>query len=155
MDAKGLRRWIKTALPGEPKIYHAGLLSADRVKNPVLDELAQTIAVLQETRFLAASQYRQATPIRDVWVYVVTRTGHGYAPNGLITGKISAREYSAIYAIINRDPDISVARAIRDACNISDTEANAILARMRARNLVTIDDGTKPKITDAAIRLVT
>lgn len=148
-------RWLKSAAAGERKIYHAGLLASDRATDPELSELADTIMVLQGTEYVAAGQYRQELPITTVSVYTVTRTGRGYAPSGLLTGKLAVHEYMALDAVLRRDAHISASRAIRDACGITDDEATGILATLRDRGLVEDATGKGVTLSQSAISMMT
>jgi hypothetical protein len=154
-DPTSLIRWLKTAAPGEQKIYHAGMLAADRIETPDLDDLARLVAILSETGFLHASQYRQELPLLTVSVYVATRTGKGYAPSGLISGKLLPLEFEALKAVLQRDADISVTRAVRDALSTNDASANAIIAALKAKGLIQDAPGKGFALSKAAIDLMT
>jgi hypothetical protein len=148
-------RWLRSAVPGECKIYHAGMLASDRIGDADLSDLADTIMVLQGTEYVSISQYRQDLPITRLTVYTVTRTGRGYAPSGLETGKLAVREYMALDAVLRRDAHVSAARAIRDACGITDDEAAAILLALRTRGLIEDASGKGVTLSQAAIRMMT
>lgn len=154
MDTAGLRRWLRAAVAGEQKIYHAGLLAADRVQWPDLNDLADTIMVLQETGFVTASQYREQLPMDNIWVYLVTRTGKGYAPVGLMSGKLTARDFIALNAVLHREPSMSATRAVNDACGLNDTDAAKILSDLRERSLIEDAPGKGIAITKAAVALM-
>lgn len=155
MDTASLRRWLRSAVAGEQKIYHAGLLAHDRNLYPELNSLADTIMVLQETGYVAASQYRQQLPMDSLWVYLVARTGKGYAPSGVMSGKLPARDFIALQAVLHREPSMSATRVVRDACGLNDDEAAKVLADLRERGLIEDAPGKGITITKAAIALMT
>lgn len=154
LDTPGLRRWLRGAQPGDSKIYHAGHLASDREEFPELDAMARMVSILSETKFVAISQYRQNFPIMNLWVYNVTRTGVGYAPAGLMSGAISPRDYTALHAALNRDADMSITRAVRDAMPTSDILAGALVKDLQQRGLIEDAKGKGFAITPAAVSLM-
>lgn len=158
-DPKSLITWARNAMPGEFVVYHAGSLVVDRQHDTVLNTLADTVHVLQETGFLSATQKRYYLLIVDVWAYVATRTGRGYAPAGLMSRKITSHEWRALKAIRDRDADISAIRAIRDAVSAclasSDDIATGIFDGLRDKKLVTEAPGKGWTLSPAGVRAMT
>lgn len=151
-----LMRWAVTAYKGEFVVYHAGSLVLDRISDPVLNQMADTVHVLQETGFISASAKRMYLQIMDVWAYIATRTGSGYAPAGLVSRKINSSEWRSLKAIRDRDADISAIRAIRDAVSSnmtsSDEVATEIFEGLRAKKLITEAPGKGWTLTQTGIR---
>lgn len=154
-----LCKWAKEAQPGEFVVYHAGTLSIDRQDDENLNLLADTVHLFQETSFLAATSKRTFLQIMDVWAYTATRTGRGYAPSAVLNQKLTSFEWRALRAIRDRDPDISVTRAIRDALSAAistaDTEANNILDTLRERKLVVEASGKGWELSKAGLAALT
>lgn len=154
-----LLRWAITACKGEFVVYHAGSLVLDRQTDQVLNEMADTVHVLQQTGFLTASQKRWNLLIVDVWAYIATRTGSGYAPTGLVARKINSSEWRSLKAIRDRDADISAIRAIRDAVSSnmtsSDEIATEIFDGLRAKKFITEAPGKGWTLTQTGIRAMT
>lgn len=152
-------KWAKTACKGEFVVYHAGSLVLDRIHDQTLNQLADTVHVFQETGFISASAKRMFLQIMDVWAYTAHRTGHGYAPTGMITRKINSSEWRSLQAIRDRDADISAIRAIRDAVSSnmtsSDEVATEIFEGLRAKKLITEAPGKGWTLTQTGIRAMT
>lgn len=125
-----LYRWLKTAQRDDWFVYHAGNLAHDRLLNPDLSDLADLILLLTDFGYLTTTQHRRYLFIMDVFVYVATRTGNGYCPPALITGKLTSHEFRALRAVRDRDADISVIRAVRDALSASQTSSDLLATRM-------------------------
>lgn len=156
---KQLCKWAKDAQPGEFVIYHAGTLSLDRQRDSMLNLLADTVHLLQETNFVSATSRRTFLQIMDVWAYTATRTGRGFAPASILDQKLTSFEWRALRAIRDRDPDISATRAIRDALSAAistaDTEATKILETLQERKLVIEAAGKGWELSKAGLAALT
>lgn len=154
-----LCKWAGSACRGEFVIYHAGSLTLDRTTDQSLNQLADTIHILQETGFVTASQKRFHLQITDVWAYIATRTGRGYAPSGLLSRKITSFEWRALKAVRDRDADISVTRAIRDAVSStlisSDDLATEIFDTILAKKLIAEAPGKGWTLSQSGLRAMT
>ena len=140
-DAKTVQefvKWARAAIYGDFCVYHIGSLSADRIKNPDLSALADTVLLLQDTGFVIATQHRR--DVSDQTRYMATRTGRGYAPRSIMTGEISAGEWRILDAINGARHGKSITRVIRDTlATSSDAAARAVLEKLKARGWVEED----------------
>ena len=158
-DTKGFCRWLKSAKEGQTCVYHAGNLSLDRSLDPFLNELADTVMLVQETGGIITKQWRQYLPITDLWCYVAIRTRNGFVPKSIQSQKITALDYRAMRAIRDRDADISASRAIRDAISASwsssDTFAKQILTALKDQGFLEEAPGKGWQLSAAGLRMMT
>lgn len=158
-DVRGFLRWFKAARAGDTCLYHAGNLATDRAKDGHLNDLADTVMLLNETGAVRASQYRQYLFIMDVWSYIAIRANGGYIPKDIVTGKITSREWRALRAVRDRDADISATRAIRDALSASwlssDATAKDLLQSLAERKLVEEAPSKGWQLTKIGLRAMT
>jgi hypothetical protein len=158
-DSAGFCKWLKSALPGELRIYHAGNLGVDRVDDQELNVLADLVLLMTELGAVTTTQYRQYLNIIDVWVYVAVRRRGGLLPKAIVNRSLTSIEYRALRAIRDRDADISAARAIRDALSStltsSDVEAHRILEGLKARNFVEEAPGKGWQLSAPGLRVMT
>jgi hypothetical protein len=132
-DARGFCIWAATAPPRDFVIYHIGNLVSDRMVNKAVHDLAETVLLLQETKFVIGSQHPLRLAVLDGWSYVATRTGGGWAPKSLLHSRITATQYRALWALRNRDAAVSATRTIRDALSVPEINAGKILDDLKDR----------------------
>lgn len=147
-------RWAKVAKYGDFCVYHEGHLSADRTENPVLNSIAETVLLLQDTGWVYASQNRMFTDIGNA--YFATRSGKGFAPRSVMSRDITAAEYRTLYAINSKQSGVSIVRVIRDSLSTSsDARAERVLRQLRSDGWVEpVDTGKGWKITDVGRKLL-
>lgn len=134
-----LRRWARSANPGDTCVYHEGLIGLDRREDPDLSERADLALLLAMTDWLIVSQPRPPSAGPGVFAYLATRTGRGWAPRHVMSGMIAPADWHALRAVFERDTRVSARRSIRIAMGVSDAAADQILAGLRRRNLVAQD----------------
>jgi hypothetical protein len=135
-DTPSFCRWVARARARDTVVYHIGNLGPDRLESDPLHQLAETILLLQETGYIVGAQHRTRIATIDGWTYLATRTGGGWAPGSVLSGRIDAMLFRALAAIRDRDADISAGRAVRNALSIPDNAANSILERLKAQQWV-------------------
>lgn len=135
-DATSLTRWAAKAMAGEPVTYHIGSMAADRAASPALHLLAETVMVLVEASYLAASQTVMRLPTGSATWYVATRTGRGRAPRSIMFDQCDAFTYRALQAVRERPADLSAAHAIRETLGCPDRLAADYLALLYARKWI-------------------
>jgi hypothetical protein len=123
-------RWAKRASAGEWCVYHVGRLAIDRRGNPDLDRLAATVAILTTTRWVNAAQYQDASGETSIYTYYAMRTTEGYAPRHLLNGDVTAEQWRALQAVLNRPLHLSAIRAIRDDGVPNETRAIRLMSDM-------------------------
>ena len=135
-STEGFLRWLSTSTMGDWCVYHVGHIGLDRTEDPDLNERAALVLVLADLDFVNSSIARPPFADQEIFAYVATRTGRGYAPRSLIAGDITAHLYLALRAVQHRAADLSAARAIRDGLAVSEAVAARFLADLAARGLV-------------------
>lgn len=129
--------WAKDAPAGDWCQYHVGQLGIDRSRSKPLNELAETVMLLQDYGYVRASQMRLPHDVDGNAAYLATRTGTGYPPALIIECQIGAIDFRALLAIKRRAADQSAARALRYALALPERGAIAMLNSLSARGMVT------------------
>ncbi|MEM8976288.1 MAG: hypothetical protein AAGD43_29840 [Pseudomonadota bacterium] len=146
--------WASRAAYGDFCVYHEGHLSADRVNNKDLDGLANTVALLAVTQFVHSTQAR-IDEVRGR-AYMATRSGRGYVPQGLLSGKITSGDYQFLAAIADKDRGISAVRIIRGLLGEgADQNAIRVLDQLAEKGLVARDTVYGWEVTTEARLLMT
>lgn len=135
-DITALCGWASTAPAGDFVVYHVGNLGRDRVENPALHQLAETVHLMQECGWVVGSSVPLHLAGFMGTSYGVTRTGRGFLPREVLHQRLTAAEWYALRAVRDRDPDYSAVRAIRDALSCSENHAADLMALLYARGLV-------------------
>lgn len=158
-DVRMFCGWFRSARAGDVCFYHAGNLALDRARDEDLANLADTVSLLNDGGAISLRQFRRHLPLADVWVYVAQRNQGGHAPAALISGKITSVDFRALRAVRDRDADISVTRAIRDAISASsissDDLAASVFNSLRDRKLVEEAPGKGWQISRAGLKAMT
>lgn len=123
-----LRVWAAGARPREFVTYHVGNLAADRADNPVLNDMAELVRLLQETGWLMQSTKSVKLAAIRGHAYFATRTGGGFAPRCILFGDMTPRQWRALKAVRDRIGYQSAHRAIRDELATSEDDAADMLA---------------------------
>lgn len=156
-----LTGWSRQAASGDRRIYHMGSLARDRRVSDILNGLADTALLLCETRYLRLQQRRMdlSTPEDDRWVYLAVRSGTGYAPLAVVSLKITSFEWRALRAVRDREPGISVTRAIRDALVYptltSFDVARSMIELLQQRQLIRSATGKGWELSPAGLEALT
>jgi len=155
-DAAALCQWVAAAPAGDFVVYHIGNLVMDRLSNPVLHDLAETVFLLADSGYVIGAQY----PIRLAGImgatYTATRTGRGRAPQSVLHRRITAQTWRALQAVHHRDSWMSAHRGIRDALSCPDDMAADILAHLHASGwVVEASEGKGWVLSPDGIRMLT
>lgn len=155
-DAAHFCQWAAGAPPGDFVVYHIGNLGKDRIGNPTLHELADTVLLLSESGFVLGAQYPISLAGISGASYAATRTGRGWAPQSILHRRLSAQTWRALYAVHHRDSWMSAQRGIRDTLSCPDDIAADILAHLHASGwVVEASEGKGWVLSPAGIRMLT
>lgn len=153
-NSKALCIWAASAAPADFAIYHIGELGRDRITNPVLHELAETVLILSETGFIISTQYPMQLASLTGWSYVATRRRGGWAPRSILNSQITAAQYRALNAVRRRDAAMSAPRAVRDALSCPDDVAADMLAFLHLNGWVEEAPGKGWAVSPAGLRML-
>lgn len=144
-DTAGFLAWVNRATRGEFSVYHTGNLSADRLTDPVVDELACLVLLLHDTGWVNAIQCRQS--VAYDMDYLAVRTGSGVLPRSIATRAITATDYRVLSGLMtySQAPNaMSMQRAIRGILpTCSEGAAQALFKRLKDDGLVEPREGNR------------
>ena len=146
--------WAAGAPPRDFTVYHIGNLSRDRTSNPALNDLAETVAVLQRTGYVIGSQIPITLPTVTGMSYVATRTGGGWAPQSVLHSRLSAIQFVALCAVRDRDAAQSVTRSIRDALSCQERMSVILFNGLVVKGLVEEADGKGWQVSDSGKKML-
>lgn len=153
-DAKSFCTWAAGATAGDFAMYHIGELGRDRLSNPALHELAETVLILCETRYVVSAQH----PIRlahiNGWSYIATRARGGWAPRAILHRDLNSTQFRALMAVRHRDAAMSANRAVRDALSCPDGAANDMLTYLHMSGWVEEAPGKGWNLSAAGLRML-
>jgi len=142
--------WVHTSSTSEVCYYHFGSLLTDSISEHVAQKRAYTM-LLADFGALTLRQRRVSEGINH---YYAIRTSEPlrYMPQNVLTGTVSADEYSAVVAIAERQSAKSVARSIRDALGVTDDVASQIRNGFIRKGWLT--NGRPPQLTELGLSVL-
>lgn len=153
-SARALCIWAASAPPADFAIYHIGELGRDRIANPVLHELAETVLILTETGYILSAQHPISLANITGWSYVATRARGGWAPQSILNSRLTAAQYRALNAVRRRDAAMSAPRAVRDALSCPDDVAADMLAYLHLNGWVAEAPGKGWAVSSDGLRML-
>lgn len=153
-DAKGFCIWAASAPVGDFAIYHIGELGRDRINNPELHELAETVLILCNTGYIVSAQYPMRLAHINGWSYVATRSRGGWAPRAFLRREINSTEYLALNALRHRDAAMSAPRTVRDALSCPDSVASDMLTYLHQSGWVEEAPGKGWSVSATGLRML-
>lgn len=142
--------WVHSAEAGEVCHYHFGSLPLDQMASDIAAKRAYT-KVLADFEVVRLRQHRIGENLNH---YYAVRTDESlkHMPRNVLTGTVSADEYTAVLAITERQASLSVARVIRDALGLTDFRASQMRNDFIRRGWLT--NGRPPELTERGLSVL-
>ena len=142
--------WVHRARAGDICYYHFGSLTIDAETDAVAKKRGYTKLLAEFGSILL----RQRRADDGAAHYYAIRTDEPLAhlPRNVLTGTVTADEYTAVVAIMERQSSQSVARAIRDAVGTTDDIASQMRNAFIRRGWIT--NSRPPQLTELGMSVL-